>query len=881
LVTLANVQQASLTGGPSNNTFDISGWSGTATINGNGGAGDTLLGPNVANVWNIMTPNAGTIVNANGSSTFTAIQNLTGGSSTNSFKFSNGASVAGMISGGSGSGPNTLDYTLYNTPVSINLQTSTATGTGGFSNIQAAIGGTASNTLTASSINNTWTLTGSNAGNINNTFTFTNFGNLAGGALNDTFNFANGAGVSGTVNGAAGSNAFSYASYSTPVTVDLSKNTATGTSGIASIQTFTGGSANDTLAGPNATNIWSLLANDTGTLNGSAITFTSFETLSGGTGVDTFTVAPSSTQTYTINGNLPGAGSVPGDMLNLNLSGVTGASLTPGAVGSGTWTFSNRMPVNFTGIEFLGNSPSNLVLNLSASAVNEGSAATLSGQFSTSDTGVAQLVTIVWGDGSAPTTLTLAPGVVTFGVSHVFANNLPVGNPSGLATIIVTVTDTVTNLGTTATRNLVVNNLPPTLSNVTIPPVSLGLRTFLSGNISDPGPLDTFTLVISWGDGSSQTLSLPAGTKSFRVPHVYRTGGTLPVVVTVFDDDNAKATASTTVHVSNIYAVGTDAGPVATVNVFDGTSGTLLYSLQPYGPTFTGGVRVAVGDVNGDGTLDIITGAGPGGLAQVNVYDGRTGQLMAGPLSSFLALSPTSGTAPATGTNTPSTPMGTVATVINFTGGIFVAAGDVNGDGFSDIIVGADAGGSPQVQVFSGADGSLLSSFLAFPAFFTGGVRVAAGDVNGDGRAEIIAGAGRGGSPVVGVFDGGGNLLDAYFALPSFFHGGIYVAAGDVNGDGLADVIVGAGPGGTPLVAVYDAGTPNLMVAFNAYIPTFAGGVRVAARDFNGDGRADITTTTGPGGLALVQTFDGATMASLGAFFAYDARVTGGTFVGV
>src|SRR5205823_4408581 len=83
---------------------------------------------------------------------------------------------------------------------------------------------------------------------------------------------------------------------------------------------------------------------------------------------------------------------------------------------------------------------------------------------------------------------------------------------------------------------------------------------------------------------------------------------------------------------------------------------------------------------------------------------------------------------------------------------IFVTVGDVNGDGFADIICGADAGGGANITVFSGKDQSLLLSFFPYGQQFTGGVRVAAGDTNGDGIAEIVTGAGAGGGPNVTVF---------------------------------------------------------------------------------------------------------------------------------
>src|SRR5262249_25632237 len=140
----------------------------------------------------------------------------------------------------------------------------------------------------------------------------------------------------------------------------------------------------------------------------------------------------------------------------------------------------------------------------------------------------------------------------------------------------------------------------------------------------------------------------------------------------------------------------------------------------------------------------------------------------------------------------------------NFTGGVFVAAGDVNGDGFADIICGADAGGGPDVAVFSGQDGSRLVSFFAYDPAFTGGVRVAAGFTgSGAGVVDIVTGAGPGGGPNVTVYqfvNGQAQALQSYFAFDPRFTGGVYVAIGYVNGD----VLVGAGAGGGPAVAVFN-----------------------------------------------------------------------------
>ena len=306
-----------------------------------------------------------------------------------------------------------------------------------------------------------------------------------------------------------------------------------------------------------------------------------------------------------------------------------------------------------------------------------------------------------------------------------------------------------------------------------------------------------------------------------------------------------------------LVVTGPDAGhtPVVRVTV-NGQAGNDTFNIQAYQPGFTGGVRVAVADVNGDGVPDIITAPGPGMGARVRVFDGRNGRRLRSAIGNFLAYPGF------------------------FRGGVYVAAGDVNGDGKADIIVGPDQGAPPLVRVFDGASGNTLQSFFAYSPMFTGGVRVAAGDVNNDGRADIITGAGAGGGPHVKVFSGNGfGLLQSFFAYGANFLGGVNVAAGDVNGDGRADIISGAGPGGGPHVKVFSGDSLQLLQSFLAYDAAFMGGVRVAAGDVNGDGFADIIAGAGPGGGPHVKVFDSHNLNLLHSFFAYEPNFTGGIFV--
>jgi hypothetical protein len=244
-----------------------------------------------------------------------------------------------------------------------------------------------------------------------------------------------------------------------------------------------------------------------------------------------------------------------------------------------------------------------------------------------------------------------------------------------------------------------------------------------------------------------------------------------------------------------VFATGAETGQPAVVTVSAADSQVPLDRIAPYPLDFYGGVRVAVGDVDGDGVPDIVTAPGPGGGPLVMGFSGADGH----ELFAFFAFEP------------------------EFRGGVTVAVGDADGDGHPEIVVGAGEGGGPRVRVFRASDLAVVDDFLAFEPSFRGGVTVAAGDFG------VAVGAGEGGAPLVKVFDpqtGQERAMIAAYDLG--FRGGVSVAAGDLVGAGRDELVTGSGPGGGPMVRVFDPLTGQPGLSFFAGDPSNQDGVRVA-----------------------------------------------------
>ncbi|MBY0514765.1 MAG: VCBS repeat-containing protein [Gemmataceae bacterium] len=304
---------------------------------------------------------------------------------------------------------------------------------------------------------------------------------------------------------------------------------------------------------------------------------------------------------------------------------------------------------------------------------------------------------------------------------------------------------------------------------------------------------------------------------------------------------------------SSVVAVGAGEGGGPRVRVFHDLRARPVADFFAYDPDFRGGVRVAVADLNGDGVADVVTAPGPGMQPLVRVFDGRDHSLML----EFVALDP------------------------NWRGGVNLAATDLTKTGQSLVAVGADVGGGPQVAVFDLAQGKEVDSFFAFPQQLRGGVRLAWGDVNGDGVPDLVTAPGPcEHPPEVKAFSGKDRkVLATFLGLDPRWRGGLWVAAADVNNTGFAHVAVGADAGGTPVVRVIDP-KGKVDAEWLAYPEPYRGGVRVAFRDLDGDGRPEVVCVPG-GGIPNVplKVFNGRDRkphAELPAFPGFE----GGGFVG-
>jgi hypothetical protein len=271
----------------------------------------------------------------------------------------------------------------------------------------------------------------------------------------------------------------------------------------------------------------------------------------------------------------------------------------------------------------------------------------------------------------------------------------------------------------------------------------------------------------------------------------------------------------------SLYAVARDVGFSPTVDVYDSATGQRVNRFLAFEASFGGGVRVATGDVNGDGFTDVVCATGPGTVTRVRVFSGKDGSVLANRV-----------------------PFG-----VGYTGGFSVAVGDLDADAVAEVVVGKSAGSSG-VRVYRGGDLALTSAFRAFPRM-GGAVSVAVANVPTFGPVVAVASST---NPVVRYFDTAGTLVSSYrvFAGAAF---GISLAAADLDGDDLDELAVSPTIG-SRTVYVLHATTHATVATFTVgpvVDPAF--GIRLASAR-SSTGTDTLLVGNGPGSALSLRGFD-------------------------
>lgn len=198
------------------------------------------------------------------------------------------------------------------------------------------------------------------------------------------------------------------------------------------------------------------------------------------------------------------------------------------------------------------------------------------------------------------------------------------------------------------------------------------------------------------------------------------------------------------------------------IDVYD-TSNKQLAHFAPYGTSFSGGVDISVGRINGKKkAYRIVTGTESQG-PQVRIF-------------SLKGILKHPGCFPY--------PEG-------FRGGVHVAVGNVDGKGKMEIVTAAGVGGGPHVQVLDNQCRLKYPGFFAFDSSARYGLNIAVGDVNGDGQDEIVTAPGVGGGPQVRIYTYRAKLISAgFFAYDQADRSGLHLATSDITGDGIEEIIV-------------------------------------------------------------------------------------------
>ncbi|MDQ2912756.1 MAG: PKD domain-containing protein [Chloroflexota bacterium] len=284
------------------------------------------------------------------------------------------------------------------------------------------------------------------------------------------------------------------------------------------------------------------------------------------------------------------------------------------------------------------------VVSFGVAAGSEGGSSDLALTFADADAADTHTVSVSWGDGSTSGPVSLASTATTFSTAHVYAD-------TGTYQVGLTLDDNGGH-SVTAAASVSPTNVAPTVGALTLSPASVvdHQTLTLSGDFTDPGTADTFTLTIAWGDGKSSTQSLAAGTRSFSATHAYDADGPVTVTATVADRDNGAGSSSTSFVVLPSNHAPADLALSATA-VLEGGSATLTVSFSDAEALDTHTVAINWGD----GSTDSVSlAAGATTTSQTHTYAETGTYAVAVTVTDDRGLSVSSGTTVAAGNVAPS-----------------------------------------------------------------------------------------------------------------------------------------------------------------------------------------------------------------------------------